>query len=231
MALLLCIETSTKACSTALYEGGILLGQKYLLTDEFVHSENLNPFILRLLEETSRKFKDLQAVAVSRGPGSYTGLRIGVSTAKGICYALDIPLIAVETLELMAMGAREKEIHVADDHFLCPMLDARRMEVYSAVYSGDLQIIAKPEPKILDEFSYHDYLAVNTCWFFGDGSEKFRSMEGLHPNAKFISNIYPSAKTMITSALKKFNEKEFENLAYFEPEYLKEFYTPPKKTD
>jgi tRNA threonylcarbamoyladenosine biosynthesis protein TsaB len=221
MALILCIETSTKSCSVALSQNGKSLQTIELVSDQYSHSEKLTLFIEKLLQEQKKSFSDLDAVAVSKGPGSYTGLRIGVSTAKGICYAIDKPLIAISTLEAMAFGMSLQ----FPDATYCPMLDARRMEVYCAFYG---KLNSDIEAKVLDEDSFKFQLDKNPILFFGDGANKFQEI-CKHTNATFIANIYPSADNMSVLAQKAFNQKMFEDVAYFEPFYLKDFVAGPHK--
>ena len=211
------IETSTKACSVALFNGKHLVNFKEHIDKKFSHSEKLSLYISEVLDLAKITFKDLSAIAISMGPGSYTGLRIGVSTAKGLCYALDIPLISVSTLQSMAYGISLTE---KSDVF-CPMIDARRMEVYSAFYSSKNQLIRKIQADIIDEKSYQKEL-VDKVLFFGDGSEKLHDTI-THNNASFISEFHPSAKFLGPLAYYKYTESDFEDAAYFEPYYLKDF--------
>lgn len=218
MALILSIETATPVCSVALQEGDQLLGE-YTLLKERSHSGKLAILIERLLEDCSRKFEDLAAVAVSEGPGSYTGLRIGVSTAKGLCYALNIPLIAVNSLTAIANRVKRS----ADlNSYLIPMFDARRMEVYCQVLTAEMEVIQKTMPLIIEEGSLVEYLSKMKCYFFGDGAEKTKSLIQ-HANAFFVDEIYPSAASVGELAFGKYKVNEFEDVAYFEPFYLKEY--------
>lgn len=174
-----------------------------------------------------KKMDDLAAVAVSMGPGSYTGLRIGVSTAKGLCYALDIPLIAINTLEAMANGF--KASHPGDSAFFCPMIDARRMEVYTAVYNHQLEEILPVAARIIDAESFAGLLENQEIIFFGDGAMKCSDVLAGNPNARFSPDFLNSAKDFTILAYKKFSEAKFEDVAYFEPFYLKDFLvTQPK---
>ncbi|MBX7095095.1 MAG: tRNA (adenosine(37)-N6)-threonylcarbamoyltransferase complex dimerization subunit type 1 TsaB [Flavobacteriales bacterium] len=220
MSTILCIETSTKACSVALGEGSTFVAGKFIYTGEFTHAERLNPLIEDLLAENGKSFADLDAIAVSSGPGSYTGLRIGVSTAKGLCYALSIPLISIDSLSLIAKEAMRQH---PGAEFYVAMMDARRMEVFSSVYSSDGTCIQPAEAKILDENSFPS-LSGNTV-FAGDGSDKFKPIQ-THPQAVFLTGIHPMAEHMIADAFKKLSSGQIENTAYFEPFYLKEFYSP-----
>lgn len=224
---LLHIETSTTVCSVALSENGQCLFSKS--NDEGMnHAALLSVFIAEALEILKAINKKLEAVAVSSGPGSYTGLRIGVSTAKGLCYGLDIPLISVSTLEIMFQQAISKAEN-AETALFCPMIDARRMEVYTAIYNSKGQIQKEISAEIINEDSFNEFLENQTIYFFGNGSEKCRETI-THPNAHFIANIDPLAENMIYLAEKAFENNKFENVAYFEPFYLKEFQaTTPKK--
>ena len=224
MSLILHIETATTCCSVALSEKEQILAFKEL-DQGYTHAENLHSFIKDVMEQAGKQMKDLDAVAVSKGPGSYTGLRIGSSTAKGIAYGLNIPLIAVDTLQVMsAMVAGLKMSY----DFYCPMIDARRMEVYTALYDSQLQLAEPAEALIVDEKSTQKYNNKNIV-FFGDGMQKCRSILETLPGAKFVGNVKPTAVYMITLALKKFNAKQFEDTAYFEPFYLKEFMAGKQK--
>ena len=225
MNYILHIDTTTKKCSVALAQDGELMIQKELLSEEFSHSEQLHPFIEEVLKESGLKSSSLSAIAISKGPGSYTGLRIGVAAAKGLCFALDLPLIALNTLEIMV-----QPYEVSPYSFIIPMLDARRMEVYAAIFDETKKWIQETMAEVLTENTFTSIVNEQSCLIIGDGAIKFKT---LHPkiNASYTNEIhYPVAKDMITLAWKKFNEKEFEDLAYFEPFYLKDFQTtPPKK--
>ena len=228
MSLILNIETATNVCSVALSENNKILGFKET-DDPNVHSSQLTVFIERLLKEEKTDIKSLSAVAVSKGPGSYTGLRIGVSVAKGICYALDIPLISVSTLQAMAFGISAGNIIKDKNAWLCPMIDARRMEVYSAFFDQNNSIQKDVSADIIEINSYVNTLDEREVYFFGNGAEKCKDIIQ-HNNAFFVDDIAPSAIYMTTIAFNKFSMKEFENMAYFEPFYLKDFIaTTPKK--
>ena len=232
MSLILGIETATKMCSVAISRDGELLSIKEI-GGEYSHSENLNHFIELVCEEAKITLNQLDAIAVSKGPGSYTGLRIGVSTAKGLCYGLDKPLIAVDTLKALTL-AGINSLPSADgegkgEALFCPMIDARRMEVYTAIYNSKFEMVEPISAKIIDENSFANFLDTNKVVFFGDGAEKCKSTIGNHPNAIFIDKIEPSAKYVNQLAFEKFNNQQFEDVAYFEPYYLKEFLaTTPK---
>lgn len=232
MSLILNIETSTKACSVALGKDGELLVIKESNPTnnpalqgkgEYIHSEKLTEYIAEIFSNAKINLPDLDAVAVSKGPGSYTGLRIGVSTAKGLCYALDKPLLGIETLKTLAAGLiRNSSLAIHNSALLCPMLDARRMEVYCAIYDTSLNEIKKTSAEIIDENSFDDLLNRQVIYFFGEGAEKCKKKLS-HPNALFIDDVFPSAKNMIPFSEKDFREKKFEDIAYFEPFYLKDF--------
>ncbi len=217
MAYILCIETSTTNCSVALVKDGTVIGLEEDYDSKYSHAERLHKFIDKVIKEGKITFQDLTAVAVSKGPGSYTGLRIGVSAAKGLCYALNIPLISIPTLHSLALQVKE-----TNDHYIVPMLDARRMEVYAAVFSNGYKEIRETKAEILDENSYTTFLEKNSTYFIGNGVEKFSEI-CRHSNAKFIKNKLPSANEMATLSFSKFLEKDFEDVSYFEPYYLKDF--------
>ena len=224
MNYILHIDTTTKKCSVALAQNGVLMIKKELLSEEFSHSEQLHPFIEEVLKESGLKSTSLSAIAISKGPGSYTGLRIGVATAKGLCFALDLPLIALNTLEIMV-----QPYEVSPYSFIIPMLDARRMEVYTAIFDKTKKWIQETTAEVLTENTFTSVVNEQSCLIIGDGAIKFKT---LYPkiNASYTSEIhYPVAKDMIALAWKKFNTKEFEDLAYFEPFYLKDFQTTPSK--
>ena len=223
MAVILSIETATHACSVALHDNGKLLSGLELNEAQTAGSK-LASLIDRLIESCQLKPNDINAVAISSGPGSYTGLRIGVATAKGLCYALDIPLISINTLELMAFQVKENTTTTghSESILLCPMLDARRMEVYTMLLDEELNIVKPTEAKVMDEQSFELELKAGTILFFGNGSDKCRSIIN-HPNAHFIDNIAPSASSMGKMAFRKWQMKQIENLITFEPFYLKDF--------
>ena len=217
MALFLLIETATKSCSVSLSSENKIIACKEEINEQYSHAEKLTVFITELCKTQDFTIKDLDAVAVSKGPGSYTGLRIGVSTAKGLCYALDIPLISVSTLKAMACGMAQKE----KSDLYCPMIDARRMEVYNAFYNSTNKEIRGIQADIIEAYSYQKELDKKVL-FFGDGAEKCKQMIQ-HPNARFIDGFFPSSKDMLEIANEKFAEKDFEDVVYFEPFYLKDF--------
>ncbi|MDO4728891.1 MAG: tRNA (adenosine(37)-N6)-threonylcarbamoyltransferase complex dimerization subunit type 1 TsaB [Bacteroidota bacterium] len=211
------IETSTKNCSVSLSQNGEIIALREDFSQGFIHSEMLHQFIADLLQMSAVEYGQLSAIAIDKGPGSYTGLRIGSSTAKGLCYALDIPLIAIESLEILARRVQ------ADDGIIVPMIDARRMEVYTAVFGADYQKTGSTQAVILNDNSFVDY--NQKIYFVGDGVAKFKEISKVK-DAEFFTQIqYPSAEQMGELAYQKFIQSDFENVAYFEPFYLKEFYT------
>jgi len=218
--MLLCIETSGKNCSVALFEGLQLVSIREVHTEQFSHSENLHVFIEQVLKESNLQPKAIKAIAISAGPGSYTGLRIGVATAKGLCYGWDIPLIALPTLRILA---EQVSYEFTDIEYIIPMIDARRMEVFTAVYSHDFSPILEERAEILTESTFDTYLNKGKTIFLGDGITKFQAI-CKHKNAYFWENKFPSAKQMGRLALEKYQAQAFEDIAYFEPFYLKEVY-------
>ena len=223
MAVILNLETATTNCSVSLAEDGELLALKEENTPNYSHSEQLHVFISEVLAQSSLKPEDIDAVAVSKGPGSYTGLRIGVSAAKGLCFSLDIPLISIATLESMA---HQVEPDASD--FIVPVLDARRMEVYSAVFDAERLQIRETKAEIVDERSFHDYIDKGSVRIVGTGAEKCKELL-LPKGVQFDTTIVPSAREMATLSHKKFEEGNFEEVAYFEPYYLKDFILQQKK--
>ena len=227
--MILQIETATASCSVALAKDGNVLSFKQV-NERNIHAEIITIFINELVVSAGIRYNDLDAIAVSCGPGSYTGLRIGVSTAKGLCFALDKPLIAIETLEAMAYGMISTEEYLLNsDTLLCPMIDARRMEVFTAVFSADGERIRETSAEIINENSFSEMLENKKMLFFGDGAEKCRSVLNKHPNASFFSGFINSAVYLTHKAVEKFRNKEFENISYFEPYYLKDFIAGKKK--
>ncbi len=227
MTYILSLETATYTCSVALYQDQQLLALQEFHLDKS-HSSLLHVLIRDMLEYCEVDRAQLSAVALSMGPGSYTGLRIGTSTAKGLCYALDIPLIAINTLEAMAHSLQKYNTHQA---MLCPMLDARRMEVYCQIRNHQGEEVLATTPLVVEEGSFGAYLHSNEVWFFGDGSDKCRPLIAPHTDkAVFIDHIQPSAAGIGELAWNKYQHQDFEDVAYFEPFYLKEFrMTKPKK--
>lgn len=228
MPLLLALETSSTVCSVALYKGAELLGASELQIEKS-HSSHITVMIAQLVENCGYTLHDLSAVAVSGGPGSYTGLRIGSSTAKGLCYSLDIPLLEVSTLYGLAKQAIDA-IPNAQDYLFCPMLDARRMEVYTCLVNSKLEERMPIMPVVLDEQSFQEELARQPIIFFGNGAAKIKVMMEGNANALFIDSIQPSAKPIGELAIVKYEEQAFEDVAYYEPFYLKDVYiTSPTK--
>ena len=223
MARILNLETATTNCSVSIAEHGEVVALIEENTPNYSHSEQLHLFIEEALKGASFVFSDLDAIAVSKGPGSYTGLRIGVSAAKGLCFSLDLPLIAIPTLESMA-----NQITAEENSIIIPVLDARRMEVYSCVFNNRHQEIRETRAEIIDESSFSDYLGYEKVYLVGSGAGKCE--ETLQsPNFLFQKDIIPSSKEMAKLAYEKFNNNDFENVAYFEPFYLKDFVLQGKK--
>jgi tRNA threonylcarbamoyladenosine biosynthesis protein TsaB len=225
MAVILLVETATAVCSVALSKDGTLLGIRESVSRN-AHSSSVTVFIDGILSEAGLPLEQIDAVAVSMGPGSYTGLRIGVASAKGLCYALGKPLIAVPTLQAMANGLRGITSGLSPEakpELICPLLDARRMEVYSAVYSRELREIRETRAEIIDKNSFEELLLDHVLILGGEGSEKCRPLLGHLENARFIEGFETSARFMIPLAEQKFISGQFEDPAYFEPYYLKEF--------
>ncbi len=221
MGLILMIETATEICSVALALNGNIISIRENEKGNS-HSANVAVFIDEVFKESAKLPSDIEAVAISKGPGSYTGLRIGVSSAKGMCYALNIPLIAIETLKSMSIGFLQKT-KIEKDALLCPMIDARRMEVYSAFYNSNLDVFRDVKAEIVEEITYADYLKEHKIYFFGNGAVKCREVLGNYKNAIIVEDIFLSAENMVKLAEEKFIKNEFENTAYFEPFYLKDF--------
>ena len=220
------MATILPVCSVALSVNGktIALNEE---AAQNIHAAKLTLFIEEIMQKESLKYTDLDAIAVSKGPGSYTGLRIGVSTAKGLCFALDKPLIAINTLQMMANGYLVQNSEYRG--LICPMIDAKRMEVFTSVYDSNLIEIEATNAKIVDETSFISILETNNITFIGDGAEKCSSVLN-HQNAHFSSFNFNSAANMSALAIQAYNKQNFEDVAYFEPFYLKDFvFTTPKK--
>ncbi len=218
MELILNIETTTRHCSVALFQGKELISSKSHISNQYSHSELLTTFVKDVMDLSGFGLKDLNAISVSKGPGSYTGLRIGIATSKGLCYALSIPLISVCPLRCMAFYIANK---YPDYDLFCPMIDARRMEVFSSFYDIENKQTRAIQADILDQTSYKQELK-NKVVFFGDGSDKCKDIL-ISDNTFFIKDIFPSADYMGLFSLKKYKNHDFEDLAYFEPFYLKDF--------
>lgn len=222
MTYILNIETATKNCSVAIAKNGKTLLCKEMSEEGYSHAEKLHVFIEAVLSELELTFKDLSAIAVSQGPGSFTGLRIGVSAAKGLAYALEIPLIAIDTLVILAAQA-----NVADG-YIVPMIDARRMEVYSAVFNPHLEMVRAVQAEIITAESFSEWDAP--LYFIGDGAEKCRMVLDKESFIFLENSIYPSAKEIGKLSFEKFQKNDTVDVAYFEPYYLKDFLiTAPKK--
>lgn len=210
------LETATTNCSVSLSRNGETVVLKEDNDKSYSHAERLHVYISDVLKEAHINASDLDAIAVSKGPGSYTGLRIGVSAAKGLCFALDKPLISIPTLDSLAHQVK------MDHGVIVSMLDARRMEVYSAIYNSDYNQIRETEAQILDETSFKNNLEQGKVYFIGNGVEKTTTLIQ-HPNAIFVDDKLPSAKEMSALAYSKYESANFEDVAYFEPYYLKDF--------
>lgn len=216
MALILSIETATTNCSVSISNTGQTIVLKEDYDNNYSHAERLHIYIDAVLKEANVSKNDIDAVAISKGPGSYTGLRIGVSAAKGLCFALDKPLISIPTLDALANQVK------LDNGLIVSMLDARRMEVYSAVYDSNYNPIRETQAQILDEKSFEHYLKKGKVYFIGNGVEKTKTLIN-HPNAIFIEERLPSANEMSMLAFNKYKISDIEDVAYFEPYYLKDF--------
>ena len=220
MAYILHIESSSNVCSIAISENDTLLSIKEL-NSGYTHAENLHLFIEDVVNIASLKLKDLNAISISSGPGSYTGLRIGFSAAKGLAYALNIPLIEISTLKAFANSAMNLTL---DKVMYCPLMDARRMEVFTAIYDEHQHEILKPQALILTIDSIQELNKNQSVYFFGDGLSKAKELLQNIPHCKFIDGLMPSARGLIQLAYQKYVNNEFADLAYSEPNYLKEFF-------
>lgn len=232
MAWILNLESSTEVCSVSLSRDGQLV-DCIENTEGLNHARLLSVYTDQIMKKNKIGFDELNAVSISKGPGSYTGLRIGVSLAKGICYVNQIPLIAISPLKAMAAHIAENltKFKIEDDKnmLFCPMIDARRMEVYMTLFDKNLQEIEPISAKVIDNFSFSDHLAKHKIIFFGNGASKCRD-EIKHANASFVEDIKTSAQFMCSLAQEAYENKKFEDVAYFEPFYLKDFIaTIPKK--
>jgi tRNA threonylcarbamoyladenosine biosynthesis protein TsaB len=230
MSLLLLIETATTSCSVALASDDQIIALREV-DQRNIHAEVITVFIDEVFKETGKLISDIDAVAVSSGPGSYTGLRIGVSTAKGLCFSLSKPLITIETLSSMAFGlmARGDADKIGNGKMLCPMIDARRMEVYTALFDSDGNEVKPTAAEIIDESSFENILKDSKVLFFGDGAAKCKETLSHQINADFIDGFANSASDLLTPALRKLANKDFADVAYFEPYYLKDFIAGVKK--
>lgn len=220
MALILLLETATATCSVALTDNENILAIKEQ-NERNIHASHITLFIEDVMNSAGKNYKQLDAIAISKGPGSYTGLRIGASTAKGLCYALDIPLIAINTLHAMAYGLLQKHRY-SPGTLLCPMIDARRMEVYTALYDTKLLPVLDTQAMILNESSFDVYFEHHPVVFFGDGAEKSKQLFGNHKNAIY-TGFENSAVNLNLPASSKFMSAEFEDVSSFEPFYLKDY--------
>ena len=222
MAVILNIETSTKNCSVSIAKDGEVVSLREINNGAYSHAEMLHPLIVEVLKETKLTIEELSAIALGKGPGSYTGLRIGVSAAKGLCFTHNIPLLAINSLEILAFAC------VSENGIIIPMTDARRMEVYSAVFNHHYQLVRKTEAEIITKDSFLEYLEEGSVYFLGDGAEKCKEIIS-HKNAFFIDEKFPSAKEMAQISYDKYKKNDIEDLAYFEPFYLKNFVATKEK--
>jgi len=222
LSIILNIETATKNCSVSIADKGKIIAIKELNNGNYSHAEVLHPFIVAILKEANIYTNQIDAVAVSKGPGSYTGLRIGVSAAKGLCFAFDKPLISIDTLTSLSLSIS------IDEGFIVPMLDARRLEVYAAVFDEKNQKVREIKADIIDENSFLEYLKINKVYFLGDGAHKCKDII-IHKNAVFVDAKFPSAKEMALLSYNKYQKNDTESVAYFEPFYLKDFVVIPEK--
>ena len=223
MAKILCLETATTNCSVAIGVDGKLVSIVEENSKQYSHSEQLHVFISKALQQAELRLQDLDAVAVSKGPGSYTGLRIGVAAAKGLCFSLDVPLIAIPTLESMA-----HQLNVTSEELIIPLLDARRMEVYSAVFDSSYTAIRETRAEVIDENAFQEYRTAPKLHLIGDGAEKCKAFL-TRPIFEFHPAMVPSAREMVPLAHTIFERAAFEDVAYFEPFYLKDFILQGKK--
>ena len=233
--MILCLETSTAVCSVALVDNSNVIALRESL-DGQNHAEKITIFIDEVMKEANISYNELEAIAVSKGPGSYTGLRIGVSTAKGLCYAMEKPLIAIDTLAAMTEGFLDNNfdnntnimssslsLSSSSSSIFCPMIDARRMEVYSAFFTGDMKKISETEALIIDESSFSDLKLNHHLYLFGDGADKLVSLFENEENITVIEKFHCSAAYMARLAEEAFKNNNFVDTAYFEPFYLKDF--------
>ena len=222
MSIILNIETATKNCSVSIAKNGELLALQEVNNGNYSHAELLHPFIEEVLKNAAIQKKEIDAIAVSKGPGSYTGLRIGVSAAKGLCFAFHKPLISIDTVTSLSYAIS------IDDGFIVPMIDARRMEVYCSVFDKNHQQLNDIQAKIVTEESFFEYLEKGNVYFLGDGASKCKGVI-THKNAVFVENKFPSAREMAKLSFHKYKKNDIEDVAYFEPFYLKDFIVIPEK--
>ena len=219
MSYILNIESSTTNCSVSLANNGELISIRELNEKNYSHSTKLHSFIEEVLKNSNITVNKLSAIAVSSGPGSYTGLRIGVSAAKGLCYALQIPLISVPTLKVLA-----RQLNIQREDLIIPVMDARRDEVYSAVYNSEYELVRNIFPEIIDSESFIELAKENKLYFIGNGQEKCERLIRKNSNLIFSNyDTFPSSKEMVLISYEKFKKLKFEDVAYFEPDYLKKF--------
>jgi len=223
MAIILNLETATTNCSVSLAKDGELLAIREHNTPNYSHSEQLHVFISEVLNEFGSKIEDVNAIAVSKGPGSYTGLRIGVSAAKGLCFALGVPLISIPTLKSIATQA-----NLGKYDFVIPVLDARRMEVYATVFDREGKLVRETLAEVIEENSFEEFAKKGTVHLVGSGAEKCKPLL-TDRNFSFDTDLVPSAKEMCRLSFEKYIQKDFEDVAYFEPYYLKDFILQGKK--
>lgn len=228
MAVILQIETSTTVCSAVLSQNSVCIMERTEFSG-LSHATMLSLFLQEMSDFLRKEKLTIDAVSVSCGPGSYTGLRIGVSSAKGLCYGWNVPLIAVDTLSVLCEGLLEKGVMLDEDDLLCPMIDARRMEVYTAFYNKELEQVMPVVAMVISEESFADVLKNHRVYFFGNGAEKCCKVLK-HQNAVFVPDILPLARNMTKLSATFFAQEKFQDVAYFEPFYLKDFIaTLPKK--
>lgn len=221
--MILCLETATPTCSVAITNGLTTLALREC-KGQNAHSEKITVFIKEVMDELGLAYSDLDAVAVSQGPGSYTGLRIGVSTAKGVCYAAGLPLMAVDTLHAMAYGMHQRlGAELQPNDVLVPMIDARRMEVYCAVFDASLNILRTTEALVVQSTSFEDLIAEHRLWLFGDGAPKLKELFKDEPHIQIVEGFDPSAAYMAALSDQALQSGTFVDVAYFEPYYLKDF--------
>jgi tRNA threonylcarbamoyladenosine biosynthesis protein TsaB len=219
VSYILNIESSTTNCSVSLANNGELISIRELNEKNYSHSTKLHSFIEEVLKNSNITVNKLSAIAVSSGPGSYTGLRIGVSAAKGLCYALQIPLISVPTLKVLA-----RQLNIQREDLIIPVMDARRDEVYSAVYNSEYELVRDIFPEIIDSESFSELAKDNKLYFIGNGQEKCERLIRKNSNLIFSNyDTFPSSKEMVLISYEKFKKSKFEDVAYFEPDYLKKF--------
>ena len=221
MSRILCVDTSSFICSVSVFENLSLISSNSTEVEKS-HSKLIIQLIDQSLKDAKIKINEVDAFAVSMGPGSYTGLRIGVSTIKGLCYSLEKPLISINTLEILSKSALN-HINNYNDFFICPMIDARRMEVFTKMLDNDFNEVEKDKALILDDKSFNDIGGGKSIYFFGDGSNKFQKIVN-NKNFHFIDNIISSSKNMGELANIKYENNQFENLTTFEPFYIKDFF-------